>query len=158
MRVSGPLRGSPFWVQGAGQSPSKKIASAIEEFFRVIPNVSDMMIWLIIVGALVLHESAHVLAGQFFGGHWMGIRIRWTRLAVIIQIPEGTPSVRFPIALAGLIVDSGFWLGFVLRALIGSMSHAVAFGLIWFSLILALNATPLDPWQRRVAHSANERE
>ena len=101
-----------------------------------------MMLWLIIVGALVLHESAHLIASRFFGGRWAGIRIRWTRLAIIIQIPEGTPSVRCQIAGAGLIVDGGFWMGFVMRALIGSMSHAVTLGLIWFTLILALNATP----------------
>ena len=70
-----------------------------------------MVLWLIIVGALGLHESAHVFASRFLGGRWVGIRIRWTRLAVIIQIPEGTPSVRFPIALAGLIVDAAALAG-----------------------------------------------
>ncbi len=82
------------------------------------------------------------------------------RLAVIVQIPDGAASVRFPISLAGLIVDGGFWMGFVMRALISSISHAITFGLIWFTLIVALNATPWirgsDGWQIQQIRQSKE--
>lgn len=85
--------------------------------------------------AIVLHETAHVMMARRWGGQWRGLRIRWTRIAVVMELTGVPLGPRRLIAAAGPMVDGGFWVGF----LIGTLTHGLPpetgrAGLIWFTL------------------------
>jgi hypothetical protein len=101
------------------------------------------MILGIIAISIVLHESAHVLMGLCYGGRWLGLRFRWSRVAVVMDMTGLTGRQRRRVAGAGTCVDATLWLGFVGWSVVKQhISHMVGFAIIWFSLILIINATP----------------
>ncbi|PSR28690.1 MAG: hypothetical protein C7B43_09765 [Sulfobacillus benefaciens] len=104
------------------------------------------MLWIIIGVSVVMHEGAHMVAGRWFGGRWLGIRVRWTRISVVMNLTGVSVRSRRCIAIAGLAVDGGFWLGFLIGSLLKKFSSPIMnVGLIWFTLILLVNATPWIP-------------
>ncbi len=104
-----------------------------------------MVVW-ILLGALVAHEAAHVVMAQHLGGHWRGVRIRWTRVAVVIDTTGLSPQHLGWIAAAGLVVDVSGWCGFLVALIVSRpiLSSEIV-GLVWFSILLAVNATPWIP-------------
>lgn len=92
------------------------------------------------------HEAAHVVMARRFGAHWRGVRIRWTRVAVIIDSAGLSLQHLRWVAAAGLLVDASCWLGFLIALFVSTpiLSGEIV-GITWFSILLAVNATPWIP-------------
>ena len=104
------------------------------------------LIWSVIVIHVFLHESAHWAVARHYGARWQGVRVRWYSLALRMIVPHGSSRHLLYIALAGPVVDSAFFLTFVV-GMIGKGGHSEfwVFGTIWFTTIMLLNATPWIP-------------
>lgn len=101
------------------------------------------MVMLIIGVSIILHEFAHVIVGLRLGGRWRGLRIRWTRIAVVLDMTGLSGRQRRQVAAAGLFVDVLFWCTFLGLALVAhSVLPSVRMGVLWFSCLLVVNATP----------------
>lgn len=99
---------------------------------------------LIIIGiSVILHEFAHVVVGLRVGGRWRGLRIRWTRIAVVLDMAGLSGRQQRQVAAAGLLVDGLFWCTFLGLALVAHpVPPSIRMGVLWFSCLLVVNATP----------------
>ena len=102
------------------------------------------IILIMIIVAIVIHEGSHVLAATFFGGRWVGIRIRGYSIAVVIDTARLTVQDRRMVALAGLIVDGlGFMGSFLWLANYPSQLALAA--MIWWGTSVVINSCPYIP-------------
>ncbi|PSR20663.1 MAG: hypothetical protein C7B47_17850 [Sulfobacillus thermosulfidooxidans] len=117
-------------------------------------EVFNMIWWLSVMSDIICHELAHILVAWNRGARWKGIHVRWTRIAVVIDVTDVSIADQRRIARAGIIVDGAGWIMWIVDALYQMrITPAIGMGIVWFSLLISLNASPWIPgsdgWQLR---------
>ncbi|PSR34082.1 MAG: hypothetical protein C7B44_14185, partial [Sulfobacillus thermosulfidooxidans] len=110
------------------------------------------MWWILILLDIITHEAAHYGLAWHWGARWKGLRVRWTRISLVLDVATLTPQQRRYVAGIGPLVDlvwgfgAGGWIG-----LQGDFTQETLIVLIWFAIIILLNASPWirgsDGWQ-----------
>jgi Zn-dependent protease len=106
--------------------------------------------------AVMLHEMSHAACASLLGGRVVGVVVRPTRIAVVVDAGGSTVGSAIPVALAGPAADAVCAFMVLAAGHLGLLStQQTLYAFAWPALSLAVNLLPIpgaDGW--RVARTA----